>query len=387
MQGTGSGAGGGIGSGYAPGSGGNTGGGIYHVGNGVYATTGPVAGVPIDGVYEPTDAIEAGDVATNRFDDFFQYSLAQPVTIHKNQSAMVPILQENLPAEQVTLWSASDPTAFRAIWLENTSKLTLDRGSFSIFEGGVFAGQGLLDPIHPGEKQLLSYAADQAVRVRPQPKEGARQLRRVTIKDHGIIEKRYGVQTRTSYQASNSAEDPRVVVIEVPRYLHRTLAPECKAAETTPTLYRFRLPVPAHKSASILVADEGPEYQSWRIDENSDQVLALQRLTEEAPEIADKLKPVIALQQSIAQTKFLLAELDQKSTTLTADEARARDNLTALKGNEGAKRFVDELNRTEDALESTRQQTVTLNDKKKSDTETLRQTLATLEVNWNSPTK
>ena len=29
----------------------------------------------------------------------------QPVTIHKNESAMVPILQQELPTEHVTLWS------------------------------------------------------------------------------------------------------------------------------------------------------------------------------------------------------------------------------------------------------------------------------------------
>ena len=93
------------------------------------------------GVYAATNAIQAGDVNSNTFDDYFEYSLAQPVTIHKNESAMVPILQENLPAERVTLWSASDATPFRAVWLESTSKLTFDRGSFSIFESGVFAGQ------------------------------------------------------------------------------------------------------------------------------------------------------------------------------------------------------------------------------------------------------
>jgi hypothetical protein len=71
-----------------------------------------------------------------------------------------------LPAEHVTLWSEKEPTPLRAVWLENKSKLTLDSGSFSIFESGEFAGEGLLDPIHPGEKRLLSYAADQAVRVK-----------------------------------------------------------------------------------------------------------------------------------------------------------------------------------------------------------------------------
>ncbi len=117
-------------------------------------------------MYRVSDALQEGDVTTSAFDDFFEYKLAAPVTIHKNESAMVPILQQNFPADHVTLWSERDPHALRAVWLENTSKLTLDSGSFSIFENGEFAGEGLLDPIHPGEKRLLSYAADQAVRVK-----------------------------------------------------------------------------------------------------------------------------------------------------------------------------------------------------------------------------
>ena len=63
------------------------------------------------GVYRPTDAIAEGDVSTNAFDDFFEYALTQPVTIHKNESAMVPILQQELPAEHVTLWSEREPPA------------------------------------------------------------------------------------------------------------------------------------------------------------------------------------------------------------------------------------------------------------------------------------
>jgi hypothetical protein len=108
------------------------------------------------GVDRVSDAFSEGDVSTNAFDDFFEYSLTQPVTIHKNESAMVPILQQDLPAEHVTLWSAGNGSPLRAVWLENKSKLTLDAGSFSIFESGEFAGEGLLDQIHPGERRLLS---------------------------------------------------------------------------------------------------------------------------------------------------------------------------------------------------------------------------------------
>ncbi len=72
------------------------------LGNGLVAGYGGNAG---GGVYRATDAISEGDVTTSAFDDFFEYALAQPVTIHKNESAMVPILQQELPAEHVTLWS------------------------------------------------------------------------------------------------------------------------------------------------------------------------------------------------------------------------------------------------------------------------------------------
>jgi len=339
------------------------------------------------GVYASTAAIQQGDVTTAKFDDFFQYSIAQPVTIHKNESAMVPILQEQLPAERVTIWSRSEATPFRAVWLENTSKLTFDRGSFSIFEGGVFAGQGLLDPIHPGEKRLLSYAADQAIHVREHPEESKRELRKIHLANGGILSLTYGTSSRNTYIASNSAEEVRTVVIEVPRQANRDLSPETKAAETTPGLYRFKLPVPPHQSASVLVADEGPDYETWVIQPESDQSFTLDRLVNEAPATAEKLNPVVAAQKAISEMNAQLHELSLKANTLNADEARARENLTALKGNEGARRFVDQLNRTEDAIEANRQQTAALTEKKKAAVESLRQLLATLQIDWTATGK
>ena len=372
MEGTGSGTGGGVAGGVIGSLYGNVGGGLRRAGGGVYAAT---------------NALQANDVASNTFDDFFEYSLAQPVTIHKNESAMVPILQENLPAERVTLWSASEATPFRAVWLENTSKLTFDRGSFSIFESGVFAGQGLLDPIHPGEKRLLSYAADEAVHVRRHPEEGKYELRAVQVKPLGYIHLTYGAASKTTYVVANSANDARVVVLEVPRQAGRDLSPETKPAEIAPTLYRFRLPVGSHESASVLVSDEGPEYNDWMIKSDEDQAPQLRKLAEDAPAIAERLKPVIAAQEAIRDMKAQLHDLEQKSAALTGDEGRARENLTALKGNDAAKRFVDELNRAEDELEATRKQTAELKEKEKAAVDALSQMLATLTIDWSARAK
>ena len=385
MQGTGSAAGvigsvfgngSGLGNGYGPGVGGNLGGGLRKIG-----------GAGGGGTYETTSAVEEGDIATNAFDDFFQYTLAQPVTIHKNESAMVPILQEKLPAEHVTLWSPAEATPFRAIWLENTSKLTFDGGSFSIFENGAFAGEGLLDPIHPGEKRLVSYATDQAIRVRIAKEKSTSVLRHVHIWNQGIVRKRYASQSQQTYSVSNSADEPRVVVLEIPRQRNRSLAPEVKAAETAPDLYRFRVPVESHKSSTLLFADEGFSDVDWRIDPEGNQIEELQQLTKDAPSLAAQLKPIVTAQQTIQDLKTQLHDLEQKSTTLAADEARARDNLTALKGNDAARRFVDELNHAEDDLEATRKQSADLTEKKKIAVESLRQLLATLDTEWTEPTK
>src|SRR5580704_17181019 len=126
---------------------------------------------------------------------------------------MVPILQQDLPASHVTLWSDRQSTPLRAIWLENSSKLTLDSGSFSIFENGEFAGEGLLDPIHPGEKRLLSYAADQAVRVKIADREGKRPLHHVKVAKGVLTETRMEIASVT-YSATNSADADRVILIE-----------------------------------------------------------------------------------------------------------------------------------------------------------------------------
>ena len=48
---------------------------------------------------------------------------------------------------------------------EKLQRLVLDGGSFNVIEAGVFAGEGLIESIHPGEKRLISYAADLAMQV------------------------------------------------------------------------------------------------------------------------------------------------------------------------------------------------------------------------------
>ena len=163
-SGLGVGGGGGIPSGVA---GGSTGGGY------------PLAS---SGIAEARSAMSAAAEGSD-LGDLFEYKLKDRVTIHKNESALVPIVQVHVTTEKVSLWNASlnSPRPLRALWLTNSSPLTLDGGSFSVLEDEAFAGEGLTDAIKPGEKRLLSYAADLGIRVDSKAESEPQRVTRVRI--------------------------------------------------------------------------------------------------------------------------------------------------------------------------------------------------------------
>jgi hypothetical protein len=341
------------------------------------------------GVYRASDAIAEGDVSTNAFDDFFEYALTQPVTIHKNESAMVPILQQELPVEHVTLWSERENSPLRAVWLDNKSKLTLDSGSFSIFESGEFAGEGLLDPIHPGERRLLSYAADQAVKVKVADRANNQRLHHLAINKGSIVETYMNVAGIT-YSANNTGDVDRTVLIEHLRHSGTrgwSLDGDLKAAEETPNLYRFRLQVPAHSTAKLEVREHGPEYTSVNLDSDPHQEQFLIELIKQVPGALAQIQPVIDAETALTTLDEKIADLKKAEETAAADEARDRDNLTALKGNDAARRFVDELNRAEDQLQATRKQISDLEQQKANATAKLYQLIGALSFDWDEAAK
>jgi hypothetical protein len=325
---------------------------------------GPISGFGVGGgvgggVYRPSDAIAEGDVSTNAFDDFFEYALAQPVTIHKNESAMVPILQQELPAEHVTLWSSNEPRPLRAVWLENKSKLTLDSGSFSIFESGEFAGEGLLDPIHPGEKRLLSYAVDQAVKVRRGGFADTRTLHHVAM-HQGVLVETTSEISESTYTVTNGADEQRAVIIEHPRKASAELDSEPESApkpeETTAAAYRFRVIVKPHESVDLHVGEKAILAERVVLNATQFRTEYIVNLSKYAPNLEERLKPLIDAETALNDLERRINVLQEKEKQLSDDEARDRENLTALKNNDSARRFVDELNHAEDELQSARKE-------------------------------
>ena len=202
-----------------------------------------------------------------------------------------------------------------------------------------------------------------------------------------IIETHMDVASVT-YSAVNHGEADRMVLLEHPRRNNGwTLDEGLKADETAPDLYRFKLPVAAHSTAKLEVRERGPEHTVVHLNGDDTETVYLLDLVKRVPDAQEKLEPVITAQIKVADLDHRINESKKIEETAAADETRDRDNLTALKGNDAAKRFVDELNRSEDLLQATRKQTADLEQQKKEAVDKLNELIAGLSFDWDEKAK
>jgi hypothetical protein len=355
----------GSGSGMGAGSGGNYGGGLRKMGSATQTvsvsadsamletSSASLGGTIENSNYQSLALLSvAPNTTTSTFDDYFAYNLTEPITIRKNESAMVPILQTKVDAERVTLWSQREPTPLRALWVTNTSSLTLDRGSFSIVEDGNFGGEGLLDPIHPAEKRLLSYAVDQAVRVSTEAQHYTMKTTSLTAAK-GVIVLHHSQSAEITYVVHNAATDSRTVIIEHPIRQGYTLASEAKPEETTPTLYRYRVNAASGETARLQVVEHYSNVTSYQLTNSDDnQIAFILSQTNDSPAIKQALEPILNARRHVADMQQALDKVNARLTALHSDEERQRANITALASADKSSRdrFVRDLNATEDQI-------------------------------------
>jgi hypothetical protein len=340
--------------GTGSGSGGGVGGGLYRTNSGTNTVGAVAETVAVDAMLENQQiTAETKDVG-----DLFEYKIKQPVTIHKNQSALVPILQARIDAEKVSLWAPGNQRALRALWLTNSSGLTLDRGSFSIQEGETFAGEGLVDPIKPGEKRLISYAADPSILIDSELKTENERVRRIVIK-RGFMTQTEEQRQHKVYTIRNQDKAARTVIIEHPLRKDWELVGVAKPEETTTSHYRFRVIVEPEKTASLAVDEVhsyGSRYEITNL--NDEQITLFLQSRKINPEVETALRPIIARKNEVAGYESQIGAERRKLSGIFDDQKRLRDNLAVLKGNAEertlAQRYTGELNRQEDELASLR---------------------------------
>jgi hypothetical protein len=332
---------------------------------------------------EAAEKMEA-EASGQELGDLFQYNLKEKVTILKNHSALVPIISSHIKAEKVTLWSTSSGRPLRALWITNASGLTLDGGTFNVIESNAFAGEGLIDPLKPDERRLLSYAVDQAVRVEHQDDVESRPVTHVKIA-RGVMIQTSEQRDHQVYTIRNADTQPRDVVIEHPVRAGWKLSDNVKPEETSVSSYRFRVKIEPGKTASLKVEEVHPLETRVALSSVTDNQIKLwfnDKVIK--PEVEQALRKIIQQKNEIAAYDSQIQTRQTQITNITQDQQRLRENMKALKGSVEEKalvqRYTRELNSQEDKLEAVRTEIASLTAKRAASQAQLNQMLLDLKL-------
>ena len=269
------------------------------------------------------EALEA-EASASPTGDLFQYDIQHKITIGKNQSALVPIISARVDAEKVSIWNASRERADRALWLKNSSGLTLDAGTFSVVEDGTFAGEGLIAALKPSERRLISYASDTAVRVHSADDYDNKKVSRVVVAK-GVMRITREEQSSQTYVVRNSDTSPRTVVIEHPARDGWKLADDLKPEESTASYHRFLVKVEPGNTAKLTVKEHHPDMTTYALSNlNSSQVEVFVREGAVKPELEQAFRRILDKKSEISGFENELRSYQQEMDSIAADQGRVR---------------------------------------------------------------
>lgn len=174
----------------------------------------PRAAMRVEAAPAPLAATVTTEAAAGRV----AFSLEQPVTLRSGETANLPFLDLNLPAER--LWWVQDLTATRplqALRFRNTSNHVLPDGLITVYDGAgapSFLGDAELRALSPGDQRLIAFARDRDLRLSSQ-NSSRDEITRITLR-RGFIS-----LDAKRIEETAIAIDPRgargVMVIDAPR--------------------------------------------------------------------------------------------------------------------------------------------------------------------------
>lgn len=300
-----------------------------------------------------TQSREAGEL--------FEYRFAQPVTVKRNESAMLPFVQQEVNARKLLIYTSGSRSEnpLNSVELTNSTGKTLDGGPLSVYDGGVYAGEALVNTFKADDKRLLSYASDLGTRVVEDQQEGE-VVRRTLKATNGVVTLTMTSEVTTNYRLTNVDRKAKTLMIEHP------LRPEykllnVKASEQTATHHRFEVKLTGEASQVFTVKEERQLLETYQLIEFGDEDIRLwlstNRLSNEARQTLSALSN---LRRQIAASNNLMRQANEQITELAKDQDRVRQNLNTLRNVSGqqerVQRYATELSEIDSKIVALRDQ-------------------------------
>jgi hypothetical protein len=360
---------GGFGGGFMGGGGGFPGGGGVPAANGGGNGPGLTSVVPVaDGTSGKTELdLKKGVASVAKADEvgeLFRYAIKTPVTLAHSQSALLPIVNEAVKGQRVSIYNpeVQPKHPLAGLWLRNTTKLHLMQGPITVFDGGEYAGDAQIEDIAPGARRLISYALDLDVEVTSRDQPQKESLTVVKIVD-GVVHATTKFVRQRQYKVKNSSDRAKRILIEQPIDTAWELVPNNALAEQSRDTYRFRVDVAENKIATISVDEQKTQHQesSLRLASDQQAMIVYRSAAAASPQVKAALADLASRWAAKAVLSTKRAQLQSEISEIETEQSRIRQNMERLdKNSDLFSRYVKMFGQQEDLIAKNRDQIKTI---------------------------
>lgn len=287
----------------------------------------------------------------------FEYRVQTPVSIRRQQSAMLPVINHNIEAEPVSLYNPSRHAQhpFFGVRLTNTTSLTLMEGPVTVYYGDAYGGDALIDTIEPQGVRVVTYALDTDVEVSVDIKGTVREVLTAKIV-RGVLEQRTKLQRTTRYTLRHRGTAPRTVLVEQPYQGDWNLI-QPTAYERTRDFYRFKRTLQPNKTDTFEVREERVLSETYALlDRDIDALRFFLQNARPSEALRNAIQEVINRRQQIALLQSEIQREQERIKSIEADQERIRKNMAQLdRASDLYKQYVQKLTQQEREIEQARE--------------------------------
>jgi hypothetical protein len=311
--------------------------------------------------------------------DLFQYEIRNPVTVKRNQSALVPILQGGFEGKRVAVYNPEvrEKNPMSAVLFKNTTGMTLEGGPLTVLEDESYVGESMLDTMKPDEERLVPYSVELGCVISVDHRSERKDVHHALISNGTLHLYRYRIE-RKVYVIHNKSGRKLDLFLEH-RFNHGwELVETEKPVEKTENFYRFRMEVPAKKTLKFIVSEKGDESESHSVQSVGRDLLKAwleSRFIDK--KTLELLQSLADLNEKAATLNRRLQEREREINEIFQNQERLRKNLQSLGSSQDEKglreRYVSEMAKEEDKLREFRAEIKQMREEKAKLEEDLRQ--------------
>jgi len=288
-------------------------------------------------------------VTTTEAAELFRYDMEYPVTIERDHSALLPIVNRQVEAQPVSVYNQRENKEFpqTAIRMTNTTGLTLEGGPVAVYHSDTFAGDCHTEILRPDQQCYLTHGVDLGTRINTTIDNTEQNVHRVRF-HRGSMVAYHRNRCRMVYTFTNRDARDKTVVIEHPVREEWELAGSVRPIERTDQFYRFEALLPSRGKLEIPVVEETRVSTTYEIEE----ITVRENYIDD--DLRETLNEIVALRESAEELEKELTQMADSRSIIFTNQQRLRENLQAL-GDTAVEanlreRYIAIMNEEEDTL-------------------------------------